>query len=227
MARRTYNQFCGLSRSLDIVGERWTLLIVRELMSGPKRYTDLAERLDGIGTSLLASRLRQLEDDGVVRRAELPPPAASLVYQLTPSGKDLAAAMMPLALWGLRHHLGATRAPDQAFRAEWTLGFVAQLIDPQAAAGVRATYEFHIEDSVAQLVVDDGRVTVTPGLAVDGADVTVTVDLPTVVDIALGRFDPASALRDGKAAATGDPEAVRTLLRLVPQVTPLTSDAGA
>jgi DNA-binding HxlR family transcriptional regulator len=129
MARRTYNQFCGLSRSLDIVGERWTLLIVREFMSGPKRYTDLADVLRGVGTTLLATRIRQLEQDGIVVRRTLPPPAASQVYELTPVGHELAQALVPLAIWGIRHQLGGTRLPGETYRAEWTLVFLAELID--------------------------------------------------------------------------------------------------
>src|SRR6476646_5273041 len=128
MTRRTYNKFCGFARSMDVVGERCTLLIVRELMAGPKRYFDLSDGLAGIGTSLLAARLRQLEEDGVVYKRQLPKPAASLVYELTESGEELARAMLPLALWGIRHHVGPM-LPDDEFRAEWSIVFIALLVD--------------------------------------------------------------------------------------------------
>src|ERR1044071_6967058 len=93
VTERSYNQFCGLAGALDLIGERWTLLIVRELMSGPKRYTDLADGLAGIGTSLLAKRLAKLEGAGVIERRLLPPPAAVTVYELAPAGHELGVAL--------------------------------------------------------------------------------------------------------------------------------------
>ncbi len=96
MTRKSYGQFCGLAHALDVVGERWTLLLVRELVSGPKRYTQLAEALSGIGTSLLAARVRQLEADGVIqRRLALDQPGSTVVYELSDAGRELAAAVVP------------------------------------------------------------------------------------------------------------------------------------
>jgi DNA-binding HxlR family transcriptional regulator len=99
--RRTYGQFCPVARSLDLLGERWTLLIVRELLIGPQRYSDLRDRLPGMWSNLLAQRLRDLDEAGVVQRRELPPPAARLVYELTERGRALEPAMYELARWGL------------------------------------------------------------------------------------------------------------------------------
>src|SRR4051794_27610243 len=99
MAKRSYEQFCGLARALDLVGERWTMLLVRDLSLGPQRYSDPLSGLPGIGSGLLADRLKQLEADGVVQRAHLPPPAAVTVYELTESGQELARALIPLAVW--------------------------------------------------------------------------------------------------------------------------------
>src|SRR5216117_1868167 len=101
MARRSYNQFCPLARTLDIIGERWTLLIVRELAIGPRRFKDLIDDLPGIGTNLLAARLKELERHGILGRRTLPPPAGSKVYELTERGRSLFAALIPLAQWGL------------------------------------------------------------------------------------------------------------------------------
>src|SRR3954465_12520182 len=101
-SRGRYDQFCGLASALDVVGERWTPLLVRDLALGPQRYSDLLAGLPGIGTNLLADRLPQLEAEGVVRRSPPPPPAASTVYELTDSGRELAEAMLPLAVWGAR-----------------------------------------------------------------------------------------------------------------------------
>lgn len=99
--RRTYGQFCPVARGLDLLGERWTLLIVRELLVGPQRYSDLRDHLPGMWSNLLAQRLRDLEAAGVVRRRELPPPAARLVYELTDRGRALEPAVYELARWGL------------------------------------------------------------------------------------------------------------------------------
>ena len=99
--RRTYGQFCPVARSLDLLGERWTLLIVRELLIGPQRYSDLRDRLPGMWSNLLAQRLRDLDEAGLVQRRELPPPAARLVYELTERGRALEPVVYELARWGL------------------------------------------------------------------------------------------------------------------------------
>src|SRR5687768_11140534 len=106
---KRYDQYCPVAHALNLVGERWALFVVLELMRGPKRYTDLAESLPGIGTNILASRLRDLEAAGIVAKRRLPPPAASRVYELTDYGRELRRAIRELALWGARS-LGPPRA---------------------------------------------------------------------------------------------------------------------
>src|SRR5512142_1113364 len=108
MPEHRYHQYCGAARALDAVGDRWTLLIVRELILGPRRVTDLIDGLPGISRNLLTERLRTLAQDGLVARTELPPPAARQVYELTEEGRELADAMIPLVAWGARR-LGARR----------------------------------------------------------------------------------------------------------------------
>src|ERR687896_1712982 len=102
MSEHRYQQYCALARALDVVGNRWTLLIVRELRPGPRRFTDLVDGLPGISRKLLTERLRDLERDGIITRRDLPPPAARQVYELTEDGRDLATAMAPLMAWGSR-----------------------------------------------------------------------------------------------------------------------------
>src|SRR4051812_41734616 len=102
MPEHRYQQYCGLARALDVAGDRWTLLIVRELVPGPRRFTDLLDGLPGISRNLLTERLRHLEGDGIVARRDLPPPAARQVYELTDDGRDLAGVMGPLIGWGAR-----------------------------------------------------------------------------------------------------------------------------
>ena len=102
MVTRSYKQFCPMARSLDVVGNRWGLLVVRELMAtGPMRFTDLQDRLDGVSSNLLAARLREMEDVGVIVRRELPPPAARTVYELTERGRDLEPTLLALGRWGM------------------------------------------------------------------------------------------------------------------------------
>ncbi|MGW0248391.1 winged helix-turn-helix transcriptional regulator [Nocardia goodfellowii] len=214
MARRTYEQFCGLAHALDVVGERWTLLIVRELMSGPKRYSDLATALDGIGTSLLATRVRQLESDGIARRRLGDPPAASVVYELTTTGRELAHAVIPLALWGARHYMSDERAPQEGFRPEWALVFLADGLDPAALAGVSAAYDFHVDDSTARLQIADGHASVTTATATP-ADADLTTDAATFAAIAGGRTTITDAVTNGRLRADGNPEVLQALLSIL------------
>src|SRR5687768_3643780 len=142
MPKRSYEQFCGLARALDLVGERWTLLIVRDLALGPQRYTDLLDGLPGIGSGLLAERLKHLEAEGLVQRSQLPPPAQAVtVYELTDDGRQLSHAMLPLALWGARR-LGP-REPSLTYRSDWLLHSLWATFKPAAAAGVHDVYELH------------------------------------------------------------------------------------
>ncbi|MFD6104987.1 winged helix-turn-helix transcriptional regulator [Nocardia salmonicida] len=215
MARRSYDQFCGLAHALDVVGERWTLLLVRELMSGPKRYSDLAAALDGIGTSLLAARVKQLESEGVVRRRLLDPPVASVVYELTTRGHELARAVVPLALWGARHFMSAERAPEESFRAEWALVFLADRLNSATPANLNAEYEFHIDDSVARLRVSDGKVDVVTGNDGTSADAVLRCDSATAAALAGGRMTLADAITAGLIQAEGQPESLAELLELL------------
>jgi DNA-binding HxlR family transcriptional regulator/putative sterol carrier protein len=211
---RTYRQYCALARTLDIVGDRWALLIVRELLGGPKRYSDVLDALGGIGTSVLAGRLRSLEADGVVRRRQLPPPAASAVYELTAIGEELGDALLPLITWGARHALGARR-DGEAFRAEWPLLVLQRAIDPAVAAGVHQTVQFDIDGSVAHLRVVDGHISVHAGPPEHPADVVVSLDLVTLVDIGAGRLALEDAVAAGRIALDGRPEAVHTTMAFV------------
>jgi DNA-binding HxlR family transcriptional regulator len=163
--RKSYDQYCPVAHALDLVGERWALLVVRELMRGPKRYTDLVEHLPGIGTNILASRLRALEEHGIVAKRTLPPPAASRVYELTEYGRALRTVLRELALWGARS-LGP---PDEEeLFTGWLANAVDTVLGPIAPPG---RFEFHVGDEVASLV--DGEAQAGP---VEEPDVVVTGD---------------------------------------------------
>ena len=162
MAKR-YDQYCPIAHALELVGERWSLLIVRELLNGPKRYTDLAGALPGIGTNVLAARLKDLEGCGVIAKRRLPPPTPVQVYELTPYGAGLKAVVRELALWGVRS-LGAPEDDDE-LAPDWLVSALDTVFAPVAPDG---TIEFRIGDEVASLVDGEAR----PGPA-DHPDVVV------------------------------------------------------
>jgi DNA-binding HxlR family transcriptional regulator len=158
MAVKRYHQYCPVAHALDLIGDRWALLIVRELMLGQRRYTDLADALPGIGTNILAGRLRHLEGAGVVRRTKLPPPAAVTVYELTSEGRALDEVLRSLAHWGART-MGSPAVGDC-----WSQYAVHMRFRPEAA--VDGTYELRFDGGdVMTLDVRDGTLTTVPGEA--------------------------------------------------------------
>ena len=211
MAEHRYQQYCALARTLDVAGDRWSLLIVRELAPGPRRFTDLIDGLPGIARNLLTERLRALEREGVIARRELPPPAARQVYELTDDGRDLAEAMGPLIAWGVRR-LGE-RKPTETFRARWPAVGMAALADREAAKGVRETYQFLVDDSAFHFTVDDGSIEVHDGRAQDPA-VVLTTDEGTWADVASGKISFSSATAAGALSVAGEPQAVERLRQI-------------
>ncbi len=162
---KLYSHYCPVAHSLGLVGERWTLLVVRELLRGPKRYTDLADHLPGIGTNVLATRLKELETAGIVVKKKLPPPFASTVYQLTPAGHELRPVLHELARFGAR--LMGPPPPD-ALVEGWLVGALDVALSP-LCRGSRIA--FRVGDEEASLV----DCTATPGI-VDDYDVLVETD---------------------------------------------------
>lgn len=150
--RKTYDQYCPVAHALDLVGDRWALLVIRELLRGPRRYTDLVEHLHGIGTNILASRLRDLEACGLVAKRRLPPPAASQVYELTEYGQALRPALRELAIWGARS-LGPPGQAEELFPG-WLANALDTVLAPVAPAG---RFEFRIGDEVASLADGEAR----------------------------------------------------------------------
>jgi DNA-binding HxlR family transcriptional regulator len=207
VTKRSYEQFCGLASALDVVGERWTLLLVRDLGLGPQRYSDLLNGLPGIGTNLLADRLRLLEDEGIVRRTPLPPPAATTVYELTESGQELREALLPLAVWGA-HRLDFSDTSSHR-RPDWLLMSLRARFRPEHAIGVNDTYEFHVDGHDFHVRVRDGVVDVRRGPAPDGAaDVVIQTDLSTLYELGLGHLTAADAVRRRRASVSGSAEAL-------------------
>jgi DNA-binding HxlR family transcriptional regulator len=173
ISERSYKQYCGVARALDLVGERWALLVVRELALGPKRFTDLRQGLPGIATNVLSLRLRQMERDGVVTRRLLPPPAPAQVYELTEHGRELVPIMLALGRWGATTM--SERSPDQSIRGEWLALALKAFFDADAAQGLSATVALVLDGAPFTLRVEDGRLDVTPG-ANGPADLAITTD---------------------------------------------------
>jgi DNA-binding HxlR family transcriptional regulator len=188
-AGRTYGQYCGLARALDLVGERWALLVVRELLLGPRRFTDLLDGLSGVSTNVLAVRLRGLERAGVVERNVLPPPAASSVYELTAYGHALEPAVAALGRWGAAS-LGARR-PDQALRSHWLALALKAFFRDEEAAGVTRAYELRLPEAALSLAVADGALEVALGTT-PAPDLVLAADDDVLVGVLAGQLEPAA-----------------------------------
>lgn len=191
-ARRSYDQYCAMIRGLDLVGDRWALPVVRDLLLGPKRYSELLDGLPGIGTNLLATRLRELEALGVVERAVLPPPAGSSVYRLTEAGAALEPVIMSIARWGARY-LGARRPTDRVVPTPFFLAMRASF-SPDEAAGLDKTYEIRVDRRVFEVQVRDGRCSTREG-PVTAPDVVMAMDVETLYELLFAKVSAATAVR--------------------------------
>jgi len=217
---KRFDQYCPVAHALSLVGERWALLIVRELLRGEKRYTDLAAGLPGIGTNILATRLRDLEEAGVVRRRKLPPPAASTVYELTEYGLDLEETVHALARWGART-LGPP-GPDDELDPDWGVNAFPALLNPELARGLSETYVVRVGDSVFTVRLEDGHVDVDMDAAED-ADLDVTMDMETFFAVASGEVPARDAAAQGALEFAGDPEVLErcfSVFSYAPRTTP-------
>jgi DNA-binding HxlR family transcriptional regulator len=205
---RTYDQYCPVARALEFVGERWTLLVARELLLGPRRFTDLMTGLPGISANVLAGRLKDLEEEGMVARRTLPPPAASAVYELTSEAAGLVSVLAAMAEWGMTM-LGEPRSHDEV-RGEWiVLGLAVTAPAPDVADGT--TYELHIDGEVLHVQVRDGNLQPHHGPA-DDPDAVLTVDAMALADLSAGRLDVDDALAPGRVTVEGDADGGRRLL---------------
>ena len=208
-ANRSYGEACPIATSLDVVGDRWALLVVRELLGGPKRYTDLAGALPGIGTNILASRLRDLESAGVVQKRRLPPPAAASVYELTPYGEELREPLYALGRWGARS-LGPPTPKDNlapgwlvnAVRATCTGGCVPENV-----------YELRVNEEAVTARFEDDELVVEGGSSED-ADIVIETDPATLFCIASGQTAIREALKSKDLRVTGDQAGAERFLSL-------------
>ncbi|CAM00569.1 HxlR family transcriptional regulator [Saccharopolyspora erythraea NRRL 2338] len=200
MGSRTYGQFCGLARALEIVGERWALLIVRDLAVGPKRFTDLRQGLPKIPTNVLSTRLKELEQSDVVRRRVLPRPAAAVVYELTEYGRGLEDIVIRLGRWGART-LGEPRQ-DEIVTPDSMIMALRATFRPEAARGHRAGYELRLGEVVVHARVDDGELETGEG-ELSGADLVIETG-PAVRALLAGELTSDEAIANGSVHLTGD-----------------------
>lgn len=210
MAKRGYCDPCGIARGLDIAGTRWALLVVRELILGPKRFGDLRAGLPGMSAETLTQRLRQLEEEAVVQRTTLPPPASAHVYELTPWGYDLEPVILALGRWG-------SHAPfppgDTPLSPDAMMLALPTVFNPARATGVDATYELHLAQQPFHVVVSGGRLDLARGPA-NRPDTTIATDTTTLPELLWRELTIEQAEKRGTLAIDGSRRAARRFLRL-------------
>jgi DNA-binding HxlR family transcriptional regulator/putative sterol carrier protein len=214
---RTYGDGCSIARALDLVGERWALLVVRELLLGPKRYTDLRRGLPNASPNVLAERLRELEAAGLVRRRTLPPPAASRVYELTAWGLELEEVVTGLGRWAAGSPTPPSDAPIAS--ADSIILALRSLFDAGAAHGLRASYDLRLGDDRFRIEVAGDQISAVRGDA-DHADAIIDTDPDTLNAVLWGERSLADAQCSGTLTVGGDKAAVDRFLALFPMPDP-------
>jgi DNA-binding HxlR family transcriptional regulator len=220
---RTYGEACAAAHALDLVGERWALLVVRELVLGPKRFTDLRAGIQGASPNVLAQRLRELERAGIVRRHKLPPPAGSWVYELTEWGSELEPVIVQLGRWGARSPL---RPRDAGMSVDALILALRTMFDPHAAGDLDATYELRLGEELFGAAVRDGTFELARG-APEAPSATIATDPGTLAALVFEGLELSEAERSGAVALEGDRTAVRCFQRLFPLPEPAAAVAGA
>jgi DNA-binding HxlR family transcriptional regulator len=208
---KTYGQYCGLARALDLVGGRWSLLIVRDLLIGPKRFSELEQGLPGIPTNVLASRLRELEEAGLVRRSLLARGSSSVVYQLTPYGLELEEPLIALGRWGAKL-LGEPQAGDAFSPSSFAIGLRATF-RPDIAGDRELGFEIRFGDRSLRVAVSRGRLTF-PSDPTWEPRVVLECGPEVLSSILAGRLDLEHALASGSMQITGPKRDARRFVQL-------------
>jgi DNA-binding HxlR family transcriptional regulator/putative sterol carrier protein len=204
MAKRSYRQDCALALGLDVIGERWTLLVIRGLLTGPKRYSELYDQLPGIGTNLLATRLRELVEHGIAQRT-------GDGYELTGSGEALRPIVHALIRWGHRfRHLVRDVAES---RPEWDMLALEAAFRPERAEGIECTIDLTLSGFRFHIVIRDATARCFSGAAPE-PDATATTTTETLMAIGDGRLSLGDAIESGKLDLQGSQRAFRRLFRL-------------
>jgi DNA-binding HxlR family transcriptional regulator len=210
--KRTYDDGCAAAHALDLVGERWALLVVRELLLGPKRFTDLRAGLPHTSPNVLAERLRGLEAAGIVRRRRLPPPAASKIYELTAWGEELEPVIIKLGRWGAR---SPSRPHDAPLGVDSLILSFRTMFDPDTAEDLEASYELRMGEDRFRAEVSGGTFEVERGSA-ERPDATIEADSNTLAGLVYAGRPLSEALRSGDVKIEGDEAAAERFLSLFP-----------
>jgi len=226
MKTRGYGQYCGFSRALEVVGERWSMLVIRDLLVGPKRFTDLHRGLPGIPTNILTARLKELEEARIIRRRALARPERSIVYELTEYGAELEDVVISLGRWGAKQ-LGDPR-PEEVVTVDSMITAFKTTFQPEAAKGVRASYELCMGDITLNITVDDGRIEVGAGPL---PDAKLKIEAGPAIKALLNRdMTPAEAIKSGAVGLTGNKKLLNTfvdLFKIDPMPAPKTEAAAS
>lgn len=212
MSARTYGQYCGLARALELVGDRWALLIVRDLLVGPRRFTELEAGLPSISTSVLAARLKGLEEDGIVRREIPPRPESGFRYALTPFGCELEEAALALGRWGARA-LGEPRE-GEVVTAESMVMSLRTLFRPEAARGLDARFQLRLGEVVVHARVKAGGLEAAPGPA-PSPDLSIEAG-PRLRALLAGEITAEEAVEEGAVRIHGDESLLRRYVEIFP-----------
>ena len=208
--RGGYGQYCGFARALEVVGERWSMMIIRDLLVGPKRFTDIHRGLPGIPTNILTARLKELEEAGVVRRRATTHPERSIVYEMTDYGAELEDTVLALGRWGAKQ-LGDPR-PEEVVTVDSMITAFKTTFQPEAAKGVHATFELRMGDVVLNIKVDDGRMEVGQG-SLQGAQLVIEAG-PAIKALLNREITPAQAIKCGSVGLTGNKKLLNTFVGL-------------
>ena len=207
---RSYGQWCTLAKALDVVGDRWTLLIVRELLlQGPCRFTDLRLGLPGVASNLLSTRLKELEEGGLIRREAAPPPVATTLFHLTELGRGLEPAVRSLTEWGVQ--LKTTFGADEEFRAHWMTYPLSWVLEDSRPDDPPATIQLVARGEPLLLEVHGGRIQARPGVT-GSADLTIDGHPDSIMALFLGAF-PVSRAAEHGLAVSGHSTLLRRVVR--------------
>ena len=208
---RSYAQLCGIATALDVIGDRWTPLVLRDLLLGPLRFGELAEGLPGIGTNTLAARLKHLEASRIVHRRLLPRPDRGTVYELTPYGRELEPILLALGRWGTKS-MGRLPA-DVASRSRWLVAAMLAFHDESQHVARPTTWELRLTDAAFTVRAEGASLTVTAG-APDDADLIITTEDEHLHRLLTGQLTPTAAIATGAATLDGDASALPLLVEL-------------
>ncbi len=202
VSKRTYGQFCGFARAVEIIGERWAMLLIRDLLVGPKRFGELQRGLPRIPTNILTARLKELEAAGIVQRRASAQPGGGVLYELTPRGHELEAPVLALGRWGAKNLLDEPR-PDEIVTNDSMIMALRTTFQPDAAKGVHASYELHMGPVVIHARIDNGKIVAGEG-ALQNADLIIEAG-PALKSVMAREVTPREAIANKSVRITGDP----------------------